>query len=112
MLVMSSCKTKFEKIRTNQDPEFVLTEADNYYEAGEYYKAITLYELIIPIFRGREQAEGIFYNFAYAHYYTNQNLLAAHYFKTFATTYTNSDKQEETAYMAAYSNYGLSQVTS
>ncbi len=107
-VIMSSCRTEFEKIRTSNDPVSIHEKAHNYYENEDYVKANSLYEIVIPYYRGREQAEKIFYNYAYGHYHLGQYILASHYFKNFTSTFYNSDKREEAAYMSAYSHYKLS----
>jgi len=108
LLLGSSCKTKFEKIRISNDPELILKEAHAYFAAENYYKAQTLYELAIPAFRGKVEAEDIFFNYAYTHYNVKAYMLSAHYFKNFAQTFGNSPKKEEADYMAAYSHYRMS----
>ncbi len=105
---LTSCKTEFEKIRQSNDPVKILASAHKYFGEEEYIKSQTLYELVIPYYRGKEEAEDIFYNYAYSHYYLNQFILSAHYFKNFSNTFYNSDRREEAAYMAAYSHYELS----
>ncbi len=108
LLVLVSCRSEFETIRTSTDPELILTKANGYYEAQEYQRAQTLYELTIAPFRGRAEAEQIAYRYAYTYYYTEQFVLASYYFKNFATTYGGSTLREEADFMAAYSNYELS----
>lgn len=107
-MLLASCKTQYEQIRTSNDPKRMLTAADKYYEDGSYIKAISLYELLIPSYRGQDEAEQLFYNFAYAHYNTGQYILASHYFKNFSTTYYNSEHREETSFMSAFSKYKMS----
>ena len=107
-ILASSCKTKFEKIRISNDADRILKEAHAYFEAEEFYKAQTLYELAIPAYRGKIEAEDIFFNYAYTHYNVKQYLLASHYFKNFAQTFGNSPKKEEADYMSAYSHYQMS----
>ncbi len=107
-LILSSCKTEFEKIRTSNDPERIFNAANKYYENGDYMKAQTMYELVIPFYRGKEAAEDLFYNYAYTHYNTGQYILANHYFKSFAKTFYNSPNREECEFMAAFSNVQLS----
>lgn len=107
-LLTSSCKTKFEKIRISNDPVLILKEANAYFKAEDFYKAQTLYELAIPAYRGKVEAEEIFFNYAYTHYNIRQYMLSSHYFKNFAKTFGNSPKKEEADYMAAYSHYKLS----
>lgn len=107
-IALFSCRSDFEIIRTSNDPEKMLTEANRLYEEGDYYKAITLYELLIPVYRGRSEAEEIAYNYAYAHYNQKKFISSSHYFKQFASTFANSDKKEEADFMSAYSHTQLS----
>lgn len=108
ILVFSACKSEFEKIRTSGDPALVLQKANAYYEEEEYQKAQTLYELVMASYRGKAEAEDIYFNYAYTYYYLRQYLLAAYYFKNFATTYGGSSKRQDAEFMAAYSNYQMS----
>jgi len=107
-IVLSGCRSEFEKIRTSNQPELMLNKANEFYEKGEYANAQTLYELVIPYYRGKKEAEELFYNFSYAHYYLGEYILASHYFNNFARTFYNSKWREEAAYMAAYSNLEMS----
>jgi len=106
--ILVSCKTKFEQIRTSNDPEAIYESATKYYKEGDYLKAQSLYELVIPYYRGKAEAEDVFYKYAYTHYHTNQFILASHYFSSFGKTFYNSPKKEEVEFMAAYSNILLS----
>lgn len=110
ILLGTSCKSEFERIRTSGDPANILERAHAYYEAEEYLKAQTLYELIVSSYRGRPEAEQIAYNYAYTYYYLEQYILAAYYFDNFAKTYGASSLQEEAEFMHAYSNYNLSPI--
>jgi outer membrane protein assembly factor BamD len=107
-LVVTGCRSEFEKIRTSNQPELMLNKANEFYSNGEYANAQTLYELVIPYYRGKKEAEELFYNFAYCHYYLGEYILASHYFNNFARTFYNSKWREEAAYMAAYSNLEMS----
>ena len=109
-LLLLGCRSEFETIRTSNDPGLILQKADAYYEAEEYQRAQTLYELVIAPYRGRAEAEQIAYRYAYTYYYTEQYVLASYYFKNFATTYGGSPLREEAEFMSAYSNYQLSPV--
>jgi outer membrane protein assembly factor BamD len=102
------CKSDFEKIRTSGDPAVILEKANAYFAEEEYLKAQTLYELVISSYRGKQEAELISYNYAYTYYNLEQYILAAYYFKNFATTYGASRYKEEAEFMNAYSNYELS----
>lgn len=102
------CRSEFERIRTSGNAELIYEEANNNYEAGEYRKAVTLYELIIPAYRGRAEAEELYYNYANAHFLDRRYILSSHYFKTFADTYTTSPRRESALYNYAYSHYRMS----
>jgi len=105
---LASCKTEYEKVRSSNDPVKILKAAHDNYDKGEWYTAQTLYELAIPFYRGKKEAEDLFYRFAYTHYNLNEFILSAHYFKTFSTSFYNSPRREECDYMSAYSNYKMS----
>lgn len=105
---MSSCKSEFEKIRASGDTELIYKKAMEYFEVEEYQRAQTLFELIIPAYRGKKELEEIYFTYAYTYYNLHRFILANYYFKNFTTTFPNSDKKEDASFMAAYSNYELS----
>ena len=107
-MFLGSCKSTYEQVRTSNDPVKIMEEANKLYQDEDYYKAQALYELVIPFFRGKKEAQDLFYNYAYTYYYSEQYILAAHYFNNFTKTFYNSPKKEEMAYMSAYSNYEMS----
>jgi outer membrane protein assembly factor BamD len=107
-LVFFSCKSEYETIRTSNNPERIYKAAQRYYKAKEYDRALGLYDLIIQYYRGRQEAEELFLNYAYCHYYLNDFILASTYFKNYASTFTNSPDKQEAEYMSAYANYKLS----
>ena len=107
-LVLFSCKSSFEKVRQSNDPESYLKAADDYFEAEEYLKAQTLYELAVEYYRGKAEAEDLYYRYAYTYYYMKQYTLASYYFNNFTKTFYNSAKKEEMAFMSAYSNFQMS----
>lgn len=107
-LGLSSCKSEFEKIRTSGDPELLYEKALAYYADEEYQKAQTLLELVISSFRGKKEAEDIYFKYAYTYYNLGNYTLASYYFKNFSQTYGASPLKEEADFMSAYSNYQLS----
>ncbi|MBK9254669.1 MAG: outer membrane protein assembly factor BamD [Saprospiraceae bacterium] len=108
VVLLSSCKSEFEALRTSNNPEKIYKEANKYYDNKEYDKAISLYDIVIQFYRGRQEAEDLFFRYAYAHYYTGDFILASTYFKNYSGTFSNSGNKEESEYMAAYSNFRLS----
>lgn len=108
LIAVSSCKSSFEKIRTSNDPEKILIEANKFYDDEKYMNAQILYEIILPYYKGKKEADDIYYKFAYTYYNLKDYLVASHYFKSFASSFANSPKKEEALYMTAYSEYMMS----
>ena len=108
VVVSIGCRSEFEKIRLSGDAELVLGKALEYYENEEYLKAQTLFELVLNQYRGRPEAEDIFFKYAYTFYNLGQYTLAAHYFQNFAATFAYSPDREEAEFMGAYSHYQMS----
>lgn len=106
----TGCRTEFERARMSQDPELILEKALEYYEDEDYLKAQTLFELILNQYRGRPEAEEMFYKYAYTFYYLNQYSLAAQYFQNFSATFLYSPNKEESDFMIGYSYYQISPI--
>lgn len=107
-LLFASCKSQFESVRTSNNPKEIYKAALKYYDNEEYVKAQSLFELSIPNYRGKEEAEDLFFKYAYTYFYNGEYILAAHYFNSFANTFFNSDRREEAFYMSSFSNYKMS----
>ncbi|MGB1216569.1 MAG: outer membrane protein assembly factor BamD [Saprospiraceae bacterium] len=104
----TSCKTEFEKIRTQGTPEAQLSKANEYLGESDCYKAKTLYENIIGAYRGKPEQELIYFKYAKSHYCMEDYFRAASYFRDFTITYPNSKNREEAAFLVAYSYYNMS----
>jgi outer membrane protein assembly factor BamD len=100
----------FERIRINPDKAFRLQKAHEYFEAKNYQFAQYLYEDLIPVYRGKPEAEKIFFSFAYTHFYLKSFTFATYYFKQFYSTFPNSLYAEEALYMSAEASYQLSPI--
>jgi outer membrane protein assembly factor BamD len=107
-LLAFSCKSEYEKIRGSGDTDKMYTKAFEYYEQGEYLRAQTLLELIIPAYRGKPELEKIYYTYADTYYKLGKFIMANYYFKNFSTTFPNSAQREDADFMAAFSNYQMS----
>ncbi len=108
IVLLGACKTDYEKVRTSNDPKLIYEAANQYYKNGNYLNAQTLYELCIPYYRGKEEAEDLYYKFADTHFQQGEYLLSSHYFKNFASSFYASPKKDEAEFLAAYSKYKLS----
>lgn len=108
LLILSSCKSEFEMVRTSNDPEKIYKKGLKYYEDEEWDKSQALLELSIPNYRGKEEAEELYFKYANTYYKLGEYILAAHYFDSYSKTFYNSAKKQEAQFMSAYSNYQLS----
>ena len=104
-ILLTSCKSEYEKLRASNDVELVYKKALDYYNKKDYYKAQNLIEQILGRYRGKKEAEDLYVKYAYTHYYQGNSILASSYFQNFANTYITSSLREEAAFMSAYSNY-------
>lgn len=103
LLFAGGCK--FRKIQKNSDWKVKYEAALEYYDEKDYYHANILFEEIIPLIRGTQEAELANYYYAYTFYYQKQYLLSSHYFQSFYEIYGRSDFAMEAQYMRAYSLY-------
>lgn len=110
-LTLFSCN-EYQKALKSEDPAFKSKIAEEKYNAGDYKKALRIYEQIAPSFKGKPNAERIFYFYSKCLYETKQYYLAGYQFDNFAATYTKSEKREEAAYYAAECTYRMSPIHS
>lgn len=115
MALLASCG-EYQKALKSEDVAVKLVAATNKYQAGKYNKAIRLFEQIAPAYRGKAEAEELFYMFAQSYYKTSQFHLAAYQFESFVALYPKSKKIEEAAFLGARSysylspSYSLDQI--
>jgi len=104
LLTGVSC-SHYQQVLKSDDLDYKYQEATKYYDEGEYFKALSLYEELISLYRGLGKAEEIYYYYAYCHYYVEDYIMAAFYFKNFIRTYPTSKYAEGSMFTAAYCYY-------
>ena len=104
-ITFTGCKSKFEKLRLSTDIAKKYQEAIRLYNKKDYTKALTLFDDLVQRYRGRAEAEDLYYYFAYTNYRLKDFLSARYHFKIFADTYPSSPKAEECRFLAAYCFY-------
>jgi outer membrane protein assembly factor BamD len=97
---LASC-SPYQKALKSEDMGVKYDQASKLYEKGKYAKAIRLFEQMAPSYRGKPQAEKMYYMFAQSYYKTKQYYLAGYQFESFAAGYPKSEKLEEAAYLGA-----------
>jgi len=105
LIILGSCKSKYEKLRTSNDNAKKYSEAIKLYNKKEYSKALGLFDDLVTRYRGRAEAEDLFYYYAYTNYKLRDYTSARYHFKTFADTYPSSSRAEECRFMQAYCYY-------
>ncbi|HEX8563465.1 MAG TPA: outer membrane protein assembly factor BamD [Flavobacterium sp.] len=110
-IFVSAC-SEYQKALKSDDVAVKYTAAEKQYEKGKYMKAIRLFEELTTTFRGKPQAEKMFYMFAQSYYKTEQYHLSGYQFESFVSSYPKSDKVEEAAFLGAKSYAMLSPVYS
>lgn len=103
-IVFVSC-SKHQKLLKSTDNELKYEKAIEYYEEGDYYRALQVFEQLIPVYRGTNKAEKLYYYYAYAYYHEREYIMASYYFKRFSINFPSSEFAEEASYMAAYCKY-------
>jgi outer membrane protein assembly factor BamD len=103
-VAFSSC-SKYSRIQKSQDFQLKYEKASDYYDEKDFYRAMTLFDQVMPFYRGKTEAEDIAYKYAYSYYYQKEYILASYHFSRFAQTYPRNPKSEECSFMAAYCKY-------
>jgi outer membrane protein assembly factor BamD len=115
VVLFYSCN-EYQKALKTEDVALKFDMGSKLYDAGKYSKAIRIFEQMAPVYRGKPQAEKLFYMYAQSYYKTQQYYLAANQFESFVSNYPKSEKLEESAFLGASSfaklspNYSLDQV--
>ncbi len=102
-LVLGSCASGYQRLLKSSDVNKKYEAAVQYYDKGDFFRAGTLLEDLIPLLKGRPEAEKAQFYFANTNYKQRNYVLSAFYFKTFTDTYPNSPYAEEASYLHAKS---------
>jgi outer membrane protein assembly factor BamD len=111
VIFLSSC-SEYQKALKSEDVAVKFVSATKMYDAKKYGKAIRLFEQIAPAYKGKPQAERLFYMYSQSLYKTEQYYLAGYQFESFVSSYPKSEKIEEAAFLGAKSFTYLSPVYS
>jgi outer membrane protein assembly factor BamD len=102
-LLLGSCTNNYQRLLKSPDVNKKYEAAIQYYEKGDFFRAGTLLEDLIPLLKGRPEAEKAQFYFANTNYKQRNYVLSAFYFKSFTDTYPNSEFAEEASYLHAKS---------
>lgn len=102
IISLGSCKSEYQKVLKGNDLPKKYEMAKKYYNDKDYFRAFQLLEELVNVYRGSEEAENIYYYYAYCHYGLKDLITARYHFQNFAETYPRSKHAEECRYMSAY----------
>lgn len=100
VVLFSSC-SEYQKALKSEDIAVKYDVSSKMYDKGKYEKAIRLFEQIAPSYKGKPQAEKLFYMYSQSYYKTEQYYLAGYQFENFSSSYPKSEKQEEASFLGA-----------
>ena len=107
LLLFGSC-SEYQQLLKKGDLATKTKAAEAYYKEGNYKKALRLFELIVPAYRGKPQAERILFYEADTYYHLRDYYIAAYKLERFSVAFPKSDKRPEAEFKAARSTYELS----
>ncbi|MDB5233914.1 MAG: hypothetical protein JWR44_907 [Hymenobacter sp.] len=102
-LLLGACSNGYQKLLKSSDVNKKYEAAVKYYDKGDFFRAGTLLEDLIPLLKGRPEAEKAQFYFANTNFKQRNYVLSAFYYKSFIETYPNSEYAEEAAYLNAKS---------
>jgi outer membrane protein assembly factor BamD len=103
-LALGSC-TGYQKLLKSANVNEKYEAAIKYYDKGDFFRSGALLEELIPLLKGRPEAEKAQFYFANTNYKQRNYVLSAYYFKQFTDTYPNSPLTEEASFLRAKSLY-------
>lgn len=103
-LLLGAC-SDFNKLQKSDNVQLKVKRGIEYYKKKDYYKASVLLDEVVPLLKGREEAEDAQYYQAFTYFDDKQYVMSAYYFKEFGETYPRSERAEECGFMQAKSLY-------
>jgi len=74
-----------------------------WYNNGQYFKAIPVFEELMGLFKGEKSTEDIYFHYCMANYKQGSYLMSAYHFKNFVSKHPYSTRVEEALFMHAES---------
>ena len=105
-----SCNDYQKLLNSPENEVNKYTAAEEYYQNGEFRRANSLIEQIIPSYRGKPQGERLVFFFANSYFEIKTYYSAAIQFENFIKSYPNSQRVQEAYFMEAKSYFMLSPI--
>ncbi len=98
-IMLVSCKDGYNYVARKGTLTQKYEYSKKYFDKKKYSKSQPLLEEIYPQYKGKKEAEDIYYMLAYSHYKLHDYLLASYHFDNFTQQYSLSSRVEECAFM-------------
>lgn len=107
LLLLTGC-SEFQRLQKRGTYKEKYEAALKYYEKDDFYRSSVLLESIIPLTKGKKEAEDVQYKYATCQMKQKEFYLASYYFKKFYETFPRSEMAEDAMYMEAISLFSIS----
>lgn len=107
VVLMTSCG-EYQQLLKSNDYQLVYKKAIEYYNKGDYQRALNLLDGIRTIFTGTTRAQNIAYYRAFCNYNMKDYGTASALFKQFINLYPESSFAEECLFMMGFCDYKAS----
>lgn len=104
-LAAGTACSQFQQVLKSDSVDKKYAAAVKYYEAGKYDKSTIILEELLPLLRGRPEAEKAAFLFANGEFLQRYYELSAFQFRVFTETYPRSGYAEEAAFLYTKSLY-------
>ena len=79
LVLMTNCDG-FNKLLKSTDYELKMAKAKEYYDKEHFIKSSQLYEELIPVVKGTDKAEEVYYYYAWSEYYMGDHIIGQYHF--------------------------------
>jgi outer membrane protein assembly factor BamD len=104
VLFIVSCNS-YSKIQKSSDNDLKFTTARELYEKGKYIQAATLFESVLPAFRGTEKGEEALYLLGMSYLKNKDYYMARGYFSNYYRSYPRGKYAEDSKFYVGYCYY-------
>ena len=103
-LLMMSCG-EYQRLLKSSDPDEKFEAGKNYYQQREYMKSATLFEELIPYYRGTPKAEELLFLLAQSYMGQKDYSSASEYYRTYVRNYPRGNYVRDARYLIGYCYY-------
>ena len=96
---------KYQKILKKADKETKYNTAMELYQKEDFISCLQFLDEIIPLYRGTERSQKLYYMYPNCYYKNGDYIMAAYHFKNFVKLFPNAPEVEEAYFLSAYCAY-------